>query len=302
MSAVLVEEGPDKGAIWHFGEPNHEKRALVAGTAFADLSHRAVLTITGVDRLTWMNDLATQEFAALRPGIWVESLMLDAQGHITHQFFAVDDGETLWLHTEKEKGEPLLTFLQRMVFMLRVEPKLVSDTHAVVRAPGLHDGLGGPFAIVPRDELAETLAAFASVHMQVGTWALEAERVAAHRARILFETDHKSIPNELGYLGGAVHMKKGCYPGQETVAKVFNLGHPPRRLVLLHLDGSMVHYPVTGAKVFAGEKEVGYIGTLARHYELGPIALAVIRRTTPVTEVLMVDGVPATQEVIVAAE
>ena len=302
MSAVLVEEGPDKGAIWHFGEPNHEQRALVAGTAFADLSHRAVLTITGVDRLTWMNDLATQEFAALRPGIWVESLMLDAQGHITHQFFAVDDGETLWLHTEREKGEPLLTFLQRMVFMLRVEPKLVSDTHAVVRAPGLHDGLGGPFAIVPRDELAETLAAFASVHMQVGTWALEAERVAAHRARILFETDHKSIPNELGYLGGAVHMKKGCYPGQETVAKVFNLGHPPRRLVLLHLDGSMVHYPVTGAKVFAGEKEVGYIGTLARHYELGPIALAVIRRTTPVTEVLMVDGVPATQEVIVAAE
>ena len=302
MTAVFVESGPDAGVIWHFGEPNHEQRALVAGTAFADLSHRAVLTITGVDRLTWMNDLATQEFAALRPGIWVESLMLDAQGHITHQFFAVDDGETLWLHTEKEKGEPLLTFLQRMVFMLRVEPKLVSDTHAVVRAPGLHDGLGGPFAIVPRDELAETLAAFASVHMQVGTWALEAERVAAHRARILFETDHKSIPNELGYLGGAVHMKKGCYPGQETVAKVFNLGHPPRRLVLLHLDGSMVHYPVTGAKVFAGEKEVGYIGTLARHYELGPIALAVIRRTTPVTEVLMVDGVPATQEVIVAAE
>ena len=302
MSAVLVEEGPDKGAIWHFGEPNHEQRALVAGTAFADLSHRAVLTITGVDRLTWMNDLATQEFAALQPGIWVESLMLDAQGHITHQFFAVDDGETLWLHTEKEKEEPLLTFLQKMVFMLRVEPKSASGTHAVVRAPGLHDGIGGPYAIVPRTELTETLEAFRSVHMQVGTWALEAERVGAHRARILFETDHKSIPNELGFLNGAVHMKKGCYPGQETVAKVFNLGHPPRRLVLLHLDGSMVHYPGTGAKVFSGEKEVGYIGTVARHFELGPIALAVIRRTTPVTDVLLVDGVPANQEVIVAAE
>ena len=302
MSAVLVEEGPDKGAIWHFGEPNHEQRTLVAGTAFADLSHRAVLTITGVDRLTWMNDLATQEFAALQPGIWVESLMLDAQGHITHQFFAVDDGETLWLHTEKEKEEPLLTFLQKMVFMLRVEPKSASGTHAVVRAPGLHDGIGGPYAIVPRTELTETLEAFRSVHMQVGTWALEAERVGAHRARILFETDHKSIPNELGFLNGAVHMKKGCYPGQETVAKVFNLGHPPRRLVLLHLDGSMVHYPATGAKVFSGEKEVGYIGTVARHFELGPIALAVIRRTTPVTDVLLVDGVPANQEVIVAAE
>ena len=86
------------------------------------------------------------------------------------------------------------------------------------------------------------------------------------------------------------------------MAKVFNLGHPPRRLVLLHLDGSMVHYPATGAKVFSGEKEVGYIGTVARHFELGPIALAVIRRTTPVTDVLLVDGVPANQEVIVAAE
>ena len=302
MSAVFVEGGPDDGAIWHFGEPNHEQRALAAGKGFADLSHRAVLTVTGVDRLTWMNDLATQEFATLQPGSWVESLMLDAQGHITQQFFAVDDGETLWLHTEKEKEESLLAFLQRMVFMLRVEPKSVSATHAVVRAPGTHDGIGGPYAIIPRIELSEILQAFASVHSQVGTWALEAERVAAHRARLLFEIDHKSIPNELGFLSGAVHMKKGCYPGQETVAKVFNLGHPPRRLVLLHLDGSMVHYPATGAKIFMGEKEVGYIGTVARHYELGPIALAVVRRTTPVAEVLIVDGVPATQEVIVPAE
>ncbi len=302
MSAVLVEEGPDRGAIWHFGEPNHEQRALEAGKAFADLSHRAVISIAGDDRLTWLNDLATQEFASLQPGQWVESLMLDAQGHITQQFFAVDDGERVWIHTEAEKEEALLTFLKRMVFMLKVDPQSATATHAVVRAPGLHDGIGGPFAIVPRSELADVLSAFATVHTQVGTWALEAERVAAHRARILFETDHKSIPNELGFLNGAVHMKKGCYPGQETVAKVFNLGHPPRRLVLLHLDGSMVHYPATGAKVFSGEKEVGYIGTLARHYELGPIALAVIRRTTPVSEVLTVDGVPATQEIIVAVE
>ncbi len=302
MSAVLVEEGPDRGAIWHFGEPSHEQRALEAGKAFADLSHRAVISIAGDDRLTWLNDLATQEFASLQPGQWVESLMLDAQGHITQQFFAVDDGERVWIHTEAEKEEALLTFLKRMVFMLKVDPQSATATHAVVRAPGLHDGIGGPFAIVPRSELADVLSAFATVHTQVGTWALEAERVAAHRARILFETDHKSIPNELGFLNGAVHMKKGCYPGQETVAKVFNLGHPPRRLVLLHLDGSMVHYPATGAKVFSGEKEVGYIGTLARHYQLGPIALAVIRRTTPVSEVLTVDGVPATQEIIVAAE
>jgi tRNA-modifying protein YgfZ len=133
-------------------------------------------------------------------------------------------------------------------------------------------------------------------------WALEAERIAAGRARILLESDHKSIPNELGFLNTAVHMNKGCYRGQETVAKVFNLGHPPRRLVLLHLDGTMVHMPEHGAKVVFDGKEVGYIGSMARHFELGPIALAVIKRTVPVGATLDIDGVAATQEVLVAAE
>ena len=132
--------------------------------------------------------------------------------------------------------------------------------------------------------------------------ALEAERIAAGRPRILLETDHKSIPNELGLLNTAVHMNKGCYRGQETVAKVFNLGAPPRRLVLLHLDGSMVHMPEHGAKVMAGDKEVGFIGSMARHYELGPIALAVIKRTVPTDLTLDIDGVAATQEVLVSAE
>jgi folate-binding protein YgfZ len=117
--------------------------------------------------------------------------------------------------------------------------------------------------------------------------------VAQGRARLLFEVDHKSIPNELGFLNKAVHMNKGCYRGQETVAKVFNLGQPPRKLVLLHLDGSMVVMPENGAKLFDGEKEVGFIGTVARHYELGPIALAVIKRNTPADCVLIADGVSA---------
>ena len=79
-------------------------------------------------------------------------------------------------------------------------------------------------------------------------WALEALRVAQGRARLLFEVHHKSIPNELGFLNNSVHMQKGCYRGQETVAKVFNLGQPPRKLVLLHLDGSMVAMPENGAR------------------------------------------------------
>jgi folate-binding protein YgfZ len=113
---------------------------------------------------------------------------------------------------------------------------------------------------------------------------------------LLFETDHKSIPNELGFINKAVHMDKGCYRGQETVAKVFNLGQPPRKLVRLHLDGSMVAMPEHGAKVFLEDKEVGFIGTLARHYELGPIALALIKRNVPNDAVLVINEVTANQE------
>lgn len=303
MSAVLVETGPDQGAIWHFGEPNHEQRELAVGNAWADLSHRGVITVTGADRIKWLNDMTTQELGTLPTGQWTATLLLDAQGHIEQQLFLVDDGSTTWMHTESEKVEEFIGYLNKMKFMLDVDVKDATHDYAVVRAPGAADAFGGPFALIPYAELQDITDAFkAAAHMQVGIWALEAERVAAGRARILFETDHKSIPNELGFINTAVHMNKGCYRGQETVAKVFNLGHPPRRLVLLHLDGSMVHMPDHGAKVTFDGKEVGYIGSVARHYELGPIALAVIKRTTPVTATLDIDGVAATQEVLVAAE
>jgi folate-binding protein YgfZ len=183
-----------------------------------------------------------------------------------------------------------------MKFMLEVEVKDQSNDYAVLRAPGKSDLLGGPYALVPRVELKETTDAFNKSHIQVGMWALEAERVSQGRARLLFETDHKSIPNELGFINKAVHMNKGCYRGQETVAKVFNLGQPPRKLVRLHLDGSMVAMPEHGAKVFLEDKEVGFIGTVARHYELGPIALAVIKRNVPADATLICEGVSASQE------
>ena len=298
MSAVLVEAGPDAGAIWHFGEPNKEQKLLAAGNGWADLSHRAVISVSGEDRLSWLHSLTTQNLESLTPGLWVSGLILDPQGHIVHQIYLVDDGSVTWIHTEKEKKTDLLEFLSKMKFMLRVEVQDRTNQYAVLRAPGSPDAIGGPFALVTYDELDDMKSAFSQSHTQVGMWALEAERVAAGRARLLFETDHKSIPNELGFLNNAVHMKKGCYPGQETVAKVFNLGQPPRRLTLLHLDGSAMDLPTTGEKVLAGEKEVGYIGSVARHYELGPIALAVIKRNLPLEEQLTAAGIPAAQEQI----
>ena len=293
MSAVLVESGPDKGAIWHFGEPNKEQKELVSGNGWADLSHRAVISISGKDRLTWLHALTTQHLEKLTPGDWQEALILDAQGHIVEQLFLVDDGSTTWIHTEVQRVEHLIEYLEKMKFMLDVEVIDQSNNYAVLRAAGPADNLGGPYALLPRGELSDTVAAFNKAHTQVGIWAVEAIRVAQGRARLLFEVDHKSIPNELGFLNRAVHMKKGCYRGQETVAKVFNLGLPPRKLVLLHLDGSMVELPEYGAKITLEDKEIGYIGTVARHFELGPIALGVIKRNTPQQAQLLAGNVPA---------
>ena len=299
MSAVLVEDGPDKGAVWHFGEPTKEQRALEAGTAWADLSHLNIVAVSGADRLQWLHDLTTQFVSDLQPGVWMPSLILDAQGHLEFQFNLVDDGSTTFLVLDPGYVEKLVEYLTKMKFMLRVDVRDASSEYVVLRAPGIADSIGGPFALVPRDEVDSMKETFGGVATQVGTWALDAERVAKGRPRIGFETDHKSIPNELGVLNTAVHMKKGCYRGQETVAKIFNLGNPPRRLVMLHLDGSDVGFPAAGTKIENDGIVVGFVGTVARHHELGTIALAIVKRNTPTDATLTVDGIPANQEVIV---
>lgn len=299
MSAVLVEDGVDKGAIWHFGEPVKEQRALLAGTAWADLSHLSVIAVSGDDRLKWLHDLTTQFLNDLGVGVWKAAMILDPQGHVEYQFNLVDDGVTTWLVLDPGYAEALLTYLTKMKFMLRVDVRDATAEYAVFRVPGLATEIGGPFALIPRTEVDSMAMTFNAGATQVGTWALDAERVAAGRPRIGFETDHKSIPNELGVLNGAVHMNKGCYRGQETVAKIFNLGNPPRRLVMLHLDGSDVAFPAGGTKVENDGIVVGFVGTVARHHELGTIALAIVKRNTPIEATLTVDGTPALQQRIV---
>jgi folate-binding protein YgfZ len=136
----------------------------------------------------------------------------------------------------------------------------------------------------------------------VGTWAWEALRIAAGICRVGVDTDERTIPNEAGLLGRAVHLEKGCYRGQETVARVHTLGRPPRRLVLLHLDGSVDHLPAHGSDLVLDGTRVGSVGSSARHHELGPIALALIKRNTDPAATLVVDGVAAAQEVVVDPE
>ena len=164
--------------------------------------------------------------------------------------------------------------------------------------------------IVERAVLAELagLARAGAVRL-AGSLAADALRVAAWRPRFAAEVDEKSIPHETDWLRSAVHLAKGCYRGQETVAKVHNLGRPPRRLVMLHLDGSDALLPAPGSAVHAADAdraEVGRVTSVARHHELGPIALAIVKRSLDVAAPLVVpvDGVDvaAAQEVIVPAD
>ena len=293
LPGAVEGEGPDAGVAAHYGAIVAEQRRLVAGGTFVDLSHRDVLTVTGPDRLTWLHSLTTQFLEGLAPGVHTEVLLLSPQGRIEHAFAGVDDGETFWAHTEPGAGETLVTFLDRMRFMMRVEVELVTDRWAVVGLPGL------AWDLRPRADLP---ALPAELGDPVGTWAWEALRIEAGRVRPGLDTDDRTIPNEVGLLDVAVHLDKGCYRGQETVARVHTLGRPPRRLVRLLLDGSAEHLPAHDAPVLLDGRQVGVVGTTARHHELGPVALAVVKRNVPVDAVLQVDGVAAAQEMLVDPE
>ena len=316
---------PDETIAAHYGEPYAEQRALAAGQALVDRSNREIVRVSGPDRLTWLNDLSSQRLDTLAPGVPTQTLLLDPQGRVQHHLTLVDDGDAVWAHVEPETSAELVAFLEKMRFMLRVEVADVTPDYAVVSvaAPGATPevapaegviAVGGDF-LVPRATLADVPA---ELNLRLaGIWAYEALRIEAHQPRLGFETDHKTIPHEVGWIDQAVHLSKGCYRGQETVARVHNLGHPPRRLVFLHLDGSVDTLPPHGAPVTLGvgtpaeaepeaavegaaePGQIGFVGSSARHHELGPIALAVVKRTVPVDIDLLAGGVAATQEVIV---
>jgi folate-binding protein YgfZ len=308
MSVVQSESGIDAGAAWHYGDPMREQRLIESGDAQVDLSHRGVISISGPDRLTWLHSLTTQHVERLAPGVGVTTLILSPQGHIEHVLYGVDDGQTFWAHTEPGAAAALVGWLDRMRFMMRVEVADRSAELAVVWSSAAitgdyvtrsgPDSLGGQELFVPRTDLAAVL----DRRPRAGTWAYEARRIAAGVPRIGLDTDHRTIPNELGLLGVAVHLEKGCYRGQETVARVHTLGRPPRRLVLLHLDGSVDTLPTPGSPLELDGRAVGFVGGSARHFELGPIALGLIKRNVTADAELLVDGIAAAQELLVDPE
>jgi folate-binding protein YgfZ len=275
LGAVAPPEGSaDAGVAWHYGDPLGEQRRLDHGEGFVDLSHRPVIEISGEDRLTWLHTLTSQHVSELASGVWTQALILTAHGHVEHHLDLVDDGERVLAHIEPGTADALMQYLQQMVFWSKVELRVRDDVAALWRP-----GAGG----MDGDDWFEFVERSASVGdgEPAGTWAYEALRVAAGRARLGFETDHRTIPAEVNWIGVAVHLEKGCYRGQETVARVNNLGRPPRRLVRLHLDGSDDPLPTHGDALTLEGRQVGFVGTVAQHYELGPVALGLLKRQVP---------------------
>ncbi|WP_433466624.1 YgfZ/GcvT domain-containing protein [Spirillospora sp. CA-128828] len=300
---AVAADAPDQEVAAHYGDPAREQRALEEGAAFTDRSNRGVVRISGPDRLSWLHSLLSQRLDDLKPFEPTEALLLSPNGHIEHHLSVIDDGTAVWAHVEPGAAPSLVEFLDRMRFMLRVEVADVSDEHMVITGPGAGDGslawpdvAGTTTRIVPRGEFPADLR-------PAGIWAYEALRIAEHRPRFGLDTDHRTIPHEAGYVETAVHLNKGCYRGQETVARVHNLGRPPRRLVFLHLDGSVDRLPAHGDPVeIPGGRTIGFVGSAARHHELGPIALALVKRNVPVDAELLAGGVAAAQEVVVSPE
>lgn len=295
--AVTVETGPDAGLVWHFGNPVAEARALEAGDGIVDLRNREVVEVSGPDRLGWLHSITSQHLSNLRPGEATTALILSPTGHVEHVLHGVDDGASFLAWTEPGRAADLLAFLERMRFAMRVEVSRRADLR--VAWVGHRVPLDAAWRV--RDSEVGGLDVFLPAEVELagtaGTWAFEAMRIAAGVPRFFVDTDFKTIPNEIGLVG--THLDKGCYRGQETVARVHTLGRPPRRLVQLHLDGTMSALPAAGAAVELAGRTVGFVGSSARHHELGPIALALIKRSVPVDAELLADGIPAAQEALV---
>lgn len=336
--AVVGSREPDAGVAAHYGEPLIEQRALSRGVALVDLSHLDVVTVSGPDRHKWLHTISSQMLEGLPAGASTEFFLFDMNGRIEHAAKMFDDGETAWLIADSGRGEAMAGFLRWMKFAFEVE--IETPEYAVIgtRIDGPHlagkdgrelpvwrdpwptmaegstqythlntDHPGEEWAaalwFVPRADLgAVAKQAIDAGARMAGVWAWEALRIASWRPRHNREVDDRSIPHELDWLRTAVHLDKGCYKGQETIARVFNLGKPPRRLVFLHLDGSEHIFPEPGDDVFAGERKVGTVTSVGQHHVLGPVALALVRRGTAEDIDLVAGGVAASQEPIVNRE
>jgi len=298
----------------HFGNPLLEQRKLLEQRAYVQRNDQVVLEIEGPDTLSWLHSLTSQNILNLSPGDSTESLLLTPNGHIEQQLKLIITEAGALAIVHKDKSAALTDWLTKMRFRSKVEIRNRDDlscfgSFADLSAYGStwHDPWSdsNPASVSynpARSVFAwnELVSAGAPDLEKVGLMAYHSLRIAAGRPEIT-DVDERSLPHEFDWLNSAVHLSKGCYRGQETVSKVHNLGHPPRRLAILNLEqGDMIANP--GDEVSYQDKIVGKVVVAGLHFEEGSIALALLNRNTPYLDLQVRSGesvIAATQTMLV---
>lgn len=297
--------------------PFVDQRELVDGTA-AIVVDAAVLSVTGPDRFAVLNATLSQSLVGLAPGDSREALELDGNGRIVKVLHILERDEDTLVVVPSATGSDVAQWLDSRVFMEDVSVDDLTDSVAVYGGvvplsstawrdpwPSIQPGgvTYGDSATADWTWVESVVPAGVAPSVRVvPASTADALRVRAGRPGVS-EIDDRALPHELDWLRTAVHLSKGCYTGQETVAKIHNVGHPPRRLVRLDLDGSDSVYAEAGDEVTVDGERVGVVTSAGVHWEDGPLALALVKRTVAVDALLTVihDGHPiaARQEVIV---
>lgn len=311
------------GVPWHYGNPLVEQRAVETGSAIIDRSQRRVIAVSGPDARAFLHNLLSQKLDDVDAGFSAGALDLDMQGHVLHHMDLSFDGETFYLDVPPAQFDSLRDFLTAMIFWSQVTVEeadaavisvlgkpLQKPSSAVVERSVHWPGCPRQDFLVPQAEL-ETAVSELEKHggSLAGLMAYTAERVRAREPELAADLDEKTIAHEVPQWirrsddnPAFVHLEKGCYRGQETVARVENLGRSPRLLVMLYLDGSAPELPVSGADITLGGRRVGKLGTVIEDCDYGPIALGLVKRSAlnhgdlsigPVAASVEPDSIPA---------
>jgi folate-binding protein YgfZ len=250
------------------------EQMLGAGEAFADLSFWRKTAVSGRDAFGWLNDLVSSDIAELQRGQATRALLLSPTGSVRAEFTVVVQDDGLLLVQDPSQQEPIGELLSRYVLSSDVTLEDRTDEVALFAFPGLSEPpplAAGEAASTPSclgaglDLLADmaehdrVLDRLRRSFDLAGGEDVEAWRVQAGIPRFGVDGTADDLPQECGF-EDAVAFGKGCYLGQEAMAKVRNLGHPRRLLV--HLQGTEPVSP--GQAVQVAGKDVGRVTSVAR--------------------------------------
>jgi len=258
-----------------------------------DRSDRGKLALTGSQAKEFLNGQVTNDVEALTPGHGLYAAFLTHKGKMLGDLRVLDLGDELWLDTERASLQALFDMIRRGKIGFDVELhkrtlqqgllSVVGESPVAV-GPAEHDNARGAIEGIPvvavRTDVGVDLICgaerLADLRGALGLPDVDAEvlRVETGRPRYGIDLDDTVIPQEAGLNDRAVSFTKGCYVGQETVARLHYRGRPNRHLRGLRLS-SLVP---TGTPLLLGEREVGRVGSVVDSPRFGPIALALVRR------------------------